>query len=464
MKKTFLEAPLHFNTIVIGGGIVGAGVFRDLSLQGQDVLLIDKNDFSSQTSMSSSKMLHGGIRYLENMDFALVWEALHEKNLWLKLAPHLCYEKKFYLPIYKDSLRPKWMLRVGLFLYDLLSSFQNSPHSMANTKETIEHFKTIKGDGLQGSGIYFDAIVDDAKLTLEVIYDGLEESGSMALNYTEYVKHEHLSENEIRVTLKDVETNEEREFFCEDIVFATGPFTDKVLKGNHNINWQDHLLPSKGSHLWIKKEDLNINDAIVLTPNDGRVIFVIPQKNMVLVGTTEVSIQDVAFNQKADQSEVDYLIENLNQYFPHAKVTRDSIISSFSGIRPLVKEDSSTDRAKTARDHKYFQPRSNMHIIIGGKYTTFRIMAQDVSRIICTRHHRLYDEGKTLSPLRVKSTVLPFSLLEEITNDQIDQIIQKEHVKSVEDVIERRINNPFIQITDEQKEYIKTKIKAYHQR
>lgn len=138
MTKELNDTKDFYSTIIIGGGIVGAGVFRDLSLHDIDCLIIDKKDFSSQTSSKSSKMLHGGIRYLENFDFPLVWEALHEKNLWLKIAPHLCFEEKFYLPIYSDSIRPKWMIRIGLFLYDLLSSFENSPYEMKSKEESLK--------------------------------------------------------------------------------------------------------------------------------------------------------------------------------------------------------------------------------------------------------------------------------------------------------------------------------------
>ena len=138
-----------YNTLIIGGGIVGAGIFRDLALHGDHCLLIDKNDFTSQTSQSSSKMLHGGIRYLENYDFLLVKEALHEKNLWLKLLPHLAKERPFVLPIYNDSKHPLWMLKIGLFLYDFLSGFQNSPHEILNKEKTIKNRPLLNSKNLK---------------------------------------------------------------------------------------------------------------------------------------------------------------------------------------------------------------------------------------------------------------------------------------------------------------------------
>ncbi|EQC48421.1 FAD dependent oxidoreductase [Bacteriovorax sp. BSW11_IV] len=446
--------PLSYNTLIIGGGIVGAGIFRDLSLQGLNCLVVDKKDFSSQTSQSSSKMLHGGIRYLENMDFGLVFEALHEKNLWLKIAPHLCYEMNFYMPVFKDSLRPKWMLKIGLFLYDLLSGFQNSPHKMVSKSDTMKFIPGIKESGLKGSGMYYDAIVDDLKLTLEVIYDGLKNKNCHALNYVEYVKHETLCDNQIKVTLKDNITGISRDVFCQDLVFATGPFTDHVLKDEYELKWKDHILPSKGSHIWIKKERLPLKSAMVLTPNDGRVIFVIPQKDHVLVGTTEVNANEDFFDIKASQNELEYLIANLNNYFPHSKFTLEDIVNSFAGIRPLVKEDSDSNLGKTAREHKYFQVKPNLHIIIGGKYTTFRVMASDVAKAICLRQQRNYNDGLSSMPLRQKSIVDSFKEI-HINDEIIKSIVEKEHVRKIEDV-SRRINRPEFTLSDSQKKLIET--------
>ena len=164
--KNLSDSQDFYHTVIIGGGIVGAGIFRDLSLHNSDTLLIEKGDFSSQTSSKSSKMLHGGIRYLENFDFKLVFEALHEKNLWLKLAPHLCYEQGFFLPIHKNSKRPLWMIKIGLFLYDLLSQFKNRPHKMFSKDEIIQKFPQINPEGLSGGGLYYDGVMDDFKITL----------------------------------------------------------------------------------------------------------------------------------------------------------------------------------------------------------------------------------------------------------------------------------------------------------
>jgi len=437
-NRPLLETDLYHDTIVIGGGIVGAGIYRDLSLNGVKTLLLDKKDFSSQTSSKSSKMLHGGIRYLENFDFDLVFEALHEKNLWLNLAPHLCYESSFYMPVFKDSLRPKWMIKIGLFLYDLLSSFKNTSHKMANKAQTIKALPHIRPQGLTGAGVYYDAVVDDARLTIEVIMDASKNKGCKAINHIgleDFVFHGHL----VEVKVKDQITGDIKTLQCKELIMATGPFTDDILSNHPQVSWQRKLLPSKGSHLWLKKDSIDINSPLVMTPNDGRVIFVIPQKDHILIGTTEEKHNGDKFDLVASDKEVQYLIDNLNEYFPEAKVSEEDIISSFAGIRPLVSEGDS-DRSKTARNHKYYQPRSNLHVIMGGKYTTFRVMAKDVAQNICSRLGVSYNSNKTKSPLRITPNFRPF---EDTAVDQktIDKIKETEFVRTPED-LKRRLT-PF---------------------
>ncbi len=439
-----LDSPLlncenHYPALVVGGGIVGAGIFRDLSIHGIPTLLVEKKDFSSQTSQSSSKMLHGGIRYLENLDFALVWEALHEKNLWLKLAPHLCKEKAFYMPVYKDALRPLWMVRCGLMLYDFLSSYQNSPYQVLGKEESLKKLNHLRSEGLTGSGIYYDAIVDDAKLTLEVIYDGLIEKNSQALNHVSLESVEK-KDNIYKCHLKDTLSGDMRVITTDNLIFATGPFTDHLMKKLDIVKWENKLLPSKGSHLWISKKSLNIDHPVVLTPKDGRVIFVIPQNEKVLVGTTEVQPEEDFFDVKASHLEIDYLIHNLNEYFPGAKVSKSSILSTFSGIRPLVKDESG-DKGKTAREHKLYQPRSNMYLMLGGKYTTFRVMASDVAREICSKYRIPYNSNKTKSPLRQTSAVLPFDS-STLTRENVMLALEFEKVRTFEDLISRRLGIP----------------------
>jgi glycerol-3-phosphate dehydrogenase len=427
----------HFTHIIIGGGIVGAGAFRDLCLHEESVLLLDKGDFNSQTSESSSKMLHGGIRYLENADFFLVKEALFEKNHWLKVAPHVATEDRFYLPIYRESKYPLWMLRIGLFLYDLLSWFKNTPHKVINKKKVTEAFPGIKEEGLKGAGIYSDGIVDDSKLGLECIYDGLLNPKARALNYHEVKSI--TGDQEYTVEVMDTISGVSKKFTCEHIITAVGPFTDQFMK-QISFPWKPVMLLSKGTHLWLDTKSLPIEHPMVLQTNDQRIIFVIPQRSAILVGTTEMALPDDAeiFDITATDQEIQYLLDNVNHYFPNANISSNDILSTFAGVRPLVKSRGRS-RGKTSRKHKIFSPKPNFLVITGGKYTTFRVMAQEVVKLAMKNLKRPYNKTLSLTPLRKISKVQdPIKLV--FNKELLDQVVNEELPRTKEDLIKRRLS------------------------
>jgi glycerol-3-phosphate dehydrogenase len=428
----------HYETIIIGGGIVGAGIFRDLGLHGVSTLLIDKSDFASETSERSSKMLHGGIRYLENFDFKLVFEALHEKNTWIKLAPHLAYESPFYLPVFNNSKRPLWMIRIGLFLYDLLSGFSNSPYAIKSREEMQKLMPLLKQDGLTGAGLYHDAIIDDAKMCLEVIYDALEEPNCTALNHHALIDVKNENEKSI-LTIRNLLNNNIIKVSAKFVVFAVGPFTDQLLKKFSEYHWTDVLLPSKGSHLWIDKKALPIDRPVVITTNDNRVIFVVPQQDKILVGTTEIPLTEALDEMKISGNETQYLLDALNLYFPKQNLTSAHILSTFAGVRPLIRDQESANRSTTSREHKVYMPNAHTFVIAGGKYTTFRVMGQEISRDICHQKNLSYNPERTISPLRRKSVVLPFSW--KLPNElELELILRVEMPKTFEDLVKRRLS------------------------
>jgi glycerol-3-phosphate dehydrogenase len=431
----------EYDLVIVGGGVVGAGILREASLHGLKVLLVDKKDFSSQTSQSSSKMLHGGIRYLETFDFDLVSESLHEKNLWLQLTPHLCFERAFYLPLYKNATRPPWMMKIGLFLYDFLSGFQNKPHHMASVEEVLSIFPDLNPDGLLGAGVYYDAVVEDAKLTLEVIYDALISPHAQALNYTEVIQFTPRGEL-VELELLNTLNQHKQTVIAKNCIFATGPFTDQLLQKLCPSLWHPRLLPSKGSHLWIDAKRLPITESMVLTPADGRVIFVIPQRGSVLVGTTEVALEEESyFDLKISSLEQQYLLDNLNETFPTSELTENDILSSYSGVRPLVRAEGTGELGKTARTHLCSWPLHNVGVIIGGKYTTFRVMAQDIIAPVMKRLNRAYDQNRSKRPLRRASSSLPFKL-QHFNRSMLEEILTHEKVKTLEDLIVRRLGLP----------------------
>lgn len=437
MGESSLKTP--FDVIIVGGGINGCGLIRDLALNGVRTLLIEKGDFSSQTSEGSSKMLHGGIRYLENFDFALVQEALEEKNLWLKLAPHLCSERPFFFPVYKDWKYPPLGLRLGLWLYDFLSHFQNRPHGWFSKKQVLEKFPELQEQGLLASGQYFDGIVDDHKLALECLYDALLEPQAEALNYHEVtaVKRENDLEH---VSVTDRLTGKQFTVSGKYIVYLTGPFTDKLLP-KLGVPWTPKLAPSKGIHFWLKPGTIQAPASMVLTTKDNRVVFVIPQRDAILVGTTETPVEEEIFDIKATDKEIEYLLETLKQYFPLAPITRDSIISTFAAVRPLAREEGVPGAAlgKVSRFHKIYRPSATSYVMIGGKYTTFRRMCQELASEIIPRLGKSYNPNLTLNNLRAHSVVGTFQN-SEITPEAIHKIILSEKVRTFEDLFKRRLS------------------------
>lgn len=428
-----------YDVVIVGGGINGCGLLRDLALNGVKALLVDKGDYSAQTSQASSKMLHGGIRYLENFDFSLVAEALEEKNLWLKLTPHLCFEREFYLPLYKYSKYAPWMLRSGLILYDFLSHFQNRPHDMLDKEDTIKKLPSLDPKDLRGSGKYYDGVVDDAKLTLECLYDALLEPQVEALSYHE-VTHTIQKTDGYEVVIKGMKTGQEQKVQAKFVVFTTGPFTDQLLP-KLGIPWQPQLVPSKGIHLWLKEGSIDVKGSVVLTTKDNRVVFVIPQRGAILVGTTETKVDQNIFNIKATTEDVNYLMGVLRQYFPHAELKEDSIISTFAGVRPLAKEEGHTDAlGKVSRHHKIYRPTSHTYVMIGGKYTTFRKMTQELAQEIVPRLGLRYKPNLTLNPLRQHSVMPTFGERPKLTLDMVKKIIKTERVTTFEDLVKRRLS------------------------
>lgn len=428
-----------YEVVIVGGGINGCGLIRDLALNGVSTLLIEKGDFSSQTSQGSSKMLHGGIRYLENFDFGLVKEALEEKNLWLKLAPHLCFERDFYIPLYNYSKYRPFMMKTGLFLYDFLSHFQNKPHGMLSPEEALQKIPSLEPKGLLGAGKYYDGVVDDAKLSLECLYDALLEPCASAISYHEVVKTIKTSTG-YEVTYRSLKTGEETTVFAKFVVFVTGPFTDKLLP-KLGIPWTPQLVPSKGIHLWIKKGSIDAKGSVVLTTKDNRVVFVIPQRDSILVGTTETPVDQDMFNIKATEKEVEYLLGILKVYFPHSSIDKSSIISTFAGVRPLVREEGSNEAlGKVSRFHKIFRPDNSTYVMIGGKYTTFRRMTQELAQEIVPRLGKRYYPNLTLNPIRQKSIMPTFGERPALTLSMVKDIIRFERVTTFDDLVKRRLS------------------------
>ncbi len=431
------EIKTYYETIIVGGGIVGAGVLRDFALHKKDVLLVEKGDYSSQTSAGSSKMLHGGIRYLENFDFLLVFEALREKKIWLKLASHISTEKTFILPVFKESKWPLFLMRIGLFLYDLLSLFKNTPHKVLSKAQTIKALPGIKEEGLTGSGVYSDGVIDDSKLVFDLIFDSVFH-GAQAINYHEVVEC-HKVDGLNKLKLLNRLSNTFVSVECKNIIFSLGPFTDFTLN-KLNVPWEDIILPSKGSHIWLKKTSLKIDNSLVIQTKDKRVIFVIPHRNSILVGTTEIELKphENLFDLNPSKEEIDYLLESINNYFPKENVSHVDIIADYAAVRPLIKSKS-LGPGKTSRHHKIYTPAENTYVIAGGKYTTFRVMASDITKKVFKDNNQSYDKSLSKTEFTKKSLLADIHS-QKVNLEMIEKIIEQEQVHSLEDLIKRRLS------------------------
>ena len=391
----------HWETLIVGGGITGIGILRDLCLQGQRAILVERGDFASATSQATSKMLHGGLRYLETWDFPLVREALGEKILWSKLAPDFVEERGLVLPVYGDSPRPLWQVRLGLALYDFLSGFRNVPHRILSPGELLALVPNLKAEGLVGGGYYHDALVDDKGMGQALLRDALERSQeSVALNDTALVDVSLGTKGHYACLLEDTRGRGRKRISCEDLIVAAGPFSDKLLTSFPFIRWPGVLRPSKGSHLYIKRASLPLNEACVLSSKRGRVLFLIPRGEKILVGTTEVNPREEDFQEPTmEKRERDYLLEQVESYFPGVTLSPEDILSGFSGIRPLVSSPKTRGSSAISRRHKIYRPRANLFVVVGGKYTTFRVMASDVVRALFKKKGLCYRAHLSLNPL-----------------------------------------------------------------
>jgi glycerol-3-phosphate dehydrogenase len=385
-----------YDLLILGGGITGAGVALDAALRGYRVVLIDKGDFASGTSSVSSKLVHGGLRYLEHAEFHLVYEALHERGLLLQNAPHLVHPLRFVIPFYQGARVPPWKWRVGLTLYDLLAGAGNIHRSQPLPLSRIEHeFPDLQRTGLHGGAAYFDAQMDDARLCLEVIHSAAQE-GAVVANYAEAVAFERNNGVLSAVRVRDHFQDRELVIRARHFLNAAGPWGDHVrtLAGDDS---GPMLQPTKGVHAIAPDRGLKAA-FLLLHPDDGRVFFVIPWMRKTLIGTTDTEYVQSPDALTVTDDDLAYLLKGFNHHFT-TPLERNSLLGSFVGLRPLLRARPSDPSARS-REFRIFTSPSGLVSVSGGKYTTYRQMAQTVTdrlaerlgkRQPCrTRHYRLH--------------------------------------------------------------------------
>jgi len=389
-----------FDVIVIGAGINGAGIARDAAMRGLRVLLIEKGEPGQGTTIASTRLIHGGLRYLEHFEFGLVRESLREREILLRLAPRLVRPLAITIPIYKQSKRGRLTIRAGMMLYDLLSWGKSLPsHRMLSRAETLERWAGLNPEGLLGSALYYDAQVEfPERLVMENVRSA-REFGAEIFTHTRVT---NLAVADGKVSGVEFVTDDGQKRFAEAavVINAAGPWIDQVLE---RVPVQSPKLigGTKGSHIIVGPFPGAPANAIYLEArSDGRPIFIIPWNKLYLIGTTDVRFEGDPDEVRCEPWEVDYLLSETNLALPGAHLTCDNILDTYSGVRPLPvtgdKDEHSITRRHFIREHPQLP---NLLSIVGGKLTTYRSLAEECVDLIFRKLRKESPECRTASEI-----------------------------------------------------------------
>ena len=373
----------RYDIFIIGSGITGAGVAREAAMRGLKVAIVDMQDFSAGTSSRSSKLAHGGIRYLSHGDLDLVKEASQERNWMRAHIPHLIRPIPFLFVYLKDGKYKKRDIMGAVKVYDFLSDnnseFKNfKKHQWYPPEEIFEMEPEYIKEGNLGGAVYYDTNVDDARLTIEVLKEAIIR-GATAINYCKVTGYIKENKKILGVKCRDMESNLNFEVKATLVVNATGIWTDKLLEMRPEEIPQPIIRPTKGVHLLYRRKHVKNQMATIINSiSDGRAFFVLPRnKDFTLIGTTDTDYQDELANPHCNKDDADYLIQSVKYYFPKAELEYKNIVSTYGGIRPLVMQKGKSE-SEVSRKHLVFFSDDGLLTITGGKLTTWRAMAEDL--------------------------------------------------------------------------------------
>ncbi len=393
-----------FDLVIVGGGITGAGIALDATSRGMSVALVEMGDFASGTSSRSTKLVHGGLRYLQQFEIKEVADLGKERAIVYENGPHVTTPEWMMLPFHKGGNMGKTTASFGIRLYDYLAGVKkNERRKILSAKETLAKNPFVKKDGLKGSGYYVEYRTDDARLTIEVMKKAVE-LGANAINYT---KAEHFlyddNKQVVGVTVTDRLSGKAYDIKGHRVINAAGPWVDKVRKLDYATN-NKHLRLTKGIHLVIDKQKFPMEQAVYFDTPDGRMVFAIPRDKKVYVGTTDTVYDEAVINPKALESDHNYVIKAINYMFPDVHITEKDIESSWAGVRPLIYEEGKDPSEISRKDEVWFS-ESGLITMAGGKLTGYRKMAEklldDVSKSLAK------ETGKKYKPVQTKH--LPIS-------------------------------------------------------
>ncbi|RZJ80293.1 MAG: glycerol-3-phosphate dehydrogenase/oxidase [Flavobacterium sp.] len=466
-----IENNSNWDIVIIGGGATGLGSALDAASRGYKTLLVEQSDFAKGTSSRSTKLVHGGVRYLAQGDIGLVKHALRERGLMEKNASHLVQKEEFIIPCYDWFSVIKYL--TGLTLYDWLAGkYSFGKSKFLSKKKTIELMPGIKEAGLKGAISYFDGKFDDARLAVNIAQTAIEQ-GAVLANYMQVTNLIKENERITGVEIQDAITNEKIAVYAKIIINATGIFVDEILKMS-NPNAKKMVRPSQGVHVVLDKKFLESESALMIPKTtDGRVLFAVPWHNHLLVGTTDTPLDEHSLEPRALKAEVDFILATATSYFKLKPIEAD-ILSVFAGLRPLAAPtDSSNNSTKEiSRDHKLIVSARGLITITGGKWTTYRKMAEETidlaishggltPKACVTKELKIHGCGERDAENYLSIYGTDQTKIKEILNNnpssnqkihphfpyteaEILWIAKNEMVETVEDVLSRRLRVLFI--------------------
>ncbi len=364
----------YYDLIVIGGGITGAGIALDASARGLRVALVEKNDFASGTSSKSTKLIHGGLRYLKQFEFGLVREVGKERAIVHNLAPHLVRPEKMLLPLIKDGNYGKIITSVGLMVYDVLADVEKADQrQMLTPEETLAAEPLLDKDILEGGGLYSEYQTDDFRLVIEIIKKA-QSFGAVTLNYAECSHFLEKGGKICGIELSDQESKDSIKVYGDFVINAAGPWADELRSKQETISGKKlHL--TKGVHIVVPFDKLPVKQSVYFDVGDGRMIFAIPKRDITYIGTTDTDYKGDPGRSLTSKQDVEYLLEAVNSTFPTIQLKLSDVQSSWSGVRPLIEEEGKS-ASEISRKDEIFVSEKGLITIAGGKLTGYRKMAK----------------------------------------------------------------------------------------
>ena len=382
--------------LVIGAGSTGAAIARDAALRGFRTAVVDKGDLAAGTSSHSSRLIHGGIRYLEQYDFRLVREASRERSVLLAIAPHLVHPLPFVFPIYRGGRVSAWRLRAGMWLYDLLAAFRNVHlHRWLSARATVRLEPGLRDRDLQGAALYFDAQTDDARLVIATLRSAAQ-AGALVASYAEVTALQKADGQVRGATVRDVLTGRTETVRALAVVNATGPWVDRLRRLDDPAA-EPLLRLTKGAHVVVPRQRVGQTRAVTLTsPLDGRVMFALPWGDLSYIGTTDTDEDTSPDEVRATGADVIYLLRSANWFFPTARLSPHDVVATWAGLRPLLRPEREVAPSEASREHRVIESAGGLVTIAGGKLTTYRVMGRDVVDRVAARLHAL--DGRPQAP------------------------------------------------------------------